>query len=93
MITTVARVEALAHTDEEELLRLTGILESLHDRLADEPSAKEAVQKAALALSVSFTHGLRSEVERLSPTLDKPLAALEWAQLRQMGIDPDVQTG
>lgn len=65
-----AKGGTLTHTDEQELLRLTSLLESLHNRLEDEDlSCKEALQKAALALSVSFIHGLRFEVERLYGTL------------------------
>jgi hypothetical protein len=82
----------LTHTDEQDLLRLTAILEALHTRLADDPFVKEAVQKAGLALSVSFMHGLRSEVERLYETLDKPLSESERAHLRESGIDPDLET-
>jgi hypothetical protein len=83
----------LTQTDEEELLRLTAILEALHSRLTDEPTVKEAVQKAALALSVSFIHGLRSEVEGLYAVSDQTLSAPERARLRGLGIDPDSRTG
>jgi hypothetical protein len=64
----------LTDADERELLRLTTVLESLHDRLDADPSGKEALHKAALALSVSFIHGLRSEVETLYATVSQDTA-------------------
>jgi hypothetical protein len=77
----------LTHSDEQELLRLTSILESIYEGLEDDPARKEALQKAALALSVSFIHGLRSEVERLYGTRGKPLPEAERARLRELGLD------
>ena len=77
-------------TDEQELLRLTGLLESLHERIDDDPNGKEALRKAAVAVSVAFIHGLRPEIERLYSTLGKPLPAAERADLLRLGIDPDV---
>jgi hypothetical protein len=75
--------------DEKELLRLTNLLESLRSRLDNEPSGREALQKAGLALSVSFIHGLRPEVERLYATVGKPLPEVAREHLRQLGLDPD----
>jgi hypothetical protein len=54
--------------DEQELLRLTSLLGSIHERLDVDSRSREAVQKVGLALSVAFIHGLRPEVERLYST-------------------------
>jgi hypothetical protein len=83
----------VTHADEQELLRLTNVFESLHDRLDDDPSGKEALQKGALALSVSFIHGLRPEVERLYATLGKPLPEAAREHLRQLDLDQDDDNG
>ena len=75
--------------DEQELLRLTNLLESIHERLDIDSHRREALQKAALALSVAFIHGLRTEIENLYTTLDRPLSATERDNLLGLGIDPD----
>ena len=75
--------------DEQELLRLTRLLESVHERGDVDSQNREAVQKAALALSVAFIHGLRPEIERLYTTLEKALPATEREHLLRLGIDPD----
>ena len=83
----------MTHADGHELLRLTSVLESLHERLDADPSGREALKKAALALSVSFIHGLRSEVEKLYATLGKPLPEAAREHLRQLGLEPDDADG
>jgi hypothetical protein len=75
--------------DEQELLRLTSLLESIHECVDVDSQSREAVQKAALALSVAFIHGLRPEIERLYTTLERALSATEREPLLRLGIDPD----
>jgi hypothetical protein len=76
-------------SDEQELRRLTSLLEHLHQQAKVDADTREALQKAALALSVSFMHGLRAEVEKLYATLGKPLPAAAREHLRRLGIDPE----
>ena len=77
----------MTHDDEQELLRLTSILERLHDQLEPNSEFSEPLKKAAVALSVAWMNGLRSQVEHLSS--DKELTEEERAHLRSLGIDPD----
>jgi len=79
----------LTHADEQELLRLTRHLELLNNRFGDDPDSTEALQKAALALSVAFIHGLRHEVETLYDSLDAPLSDRAREHLRQLRLDQD----
>ena len=79
----------LTQTDEQELLRLTRRLELMNKQFSDDPDCTEAVQKAALALSITFIHGLRAEVEQLYDSLDTPLPNRAREHLRQLGLDPD----
>ena len=60
--------------DEQELHRLTNLLESLHELPELDSACREALKKAALALSVTFIHGMRPEMERLFVSLGKPLS-------------------
>ena len=80
------------HSDERELLRLASLLEALHERPDVGQHCREAIQKAALALSVAFIHGLRAEVEELYATLDKPLPEAARQHLLRLGINPDAQS-
>ena len=75
--------------DEQELLRLTNLLESIHERLDLDAHRREALQKAALALSVAFIHGLRSEIEKLYAAQNRELSTTEREHLLRLGIDPD----
>ena len=75
--------------DECELHRLTKVLESVDNKMGDDSAAHEALQKAAIALSVSFIHGLRPEVESQFQKLGQPLTDSERVRLRNLGIEPD----
>ena len=75
--------------DQQELLRLTTLLEPLDDRQDVESEVREALQKAALALNVAFIHGHRKEVEEMYTSLERPLGPAEREHLRRLGIDPD----
>ncbi len=73
--------------DEQELLRLTNLLEQLSLKLEPDSELLEPLKKAAIALSVSWIHGLRSEVENLYAP--KELTKAELDHLRSLGINPD----
>jgi hypothetical protein len=75
--------------DEEELQRLTGILESVDSKMDSDAVAHEALRKAAVALIVAFNRGLRSEVESRFLEIEQPLTDLEREQLRSLGIEAD----
>lgn len=72
--------------DEHELHRLTKILESVDRKLAGDPAAHDALQKAALALHIIFIRGLRPELEGQFQKLGTPLTDTERAHLRSLGI-------
>ncbi len=76
-------------TDDQELARLTSRLRSLYERPDVDAQCREALKKAALALSLAFTHGLRSELDEWFEALDRPLTEDERQELRRRGIDPD----
>jgi hypothetical protein len=76
-------------SDDQELLRLTSLLEHLHQQANVDADTRQALQKAALALRVSLMHGLRAEVEKPHATLGKSLPATTREHLRRLGIDPD----
>ena len=82
----------MKHPDERELLRLASLLEALHKRPDVDQHSREALQKAALALSVAFIHGLRGEVEELYATLDKPLPEAARRHLLRLGVNPDAES-
>jgi hypothetical protein len=75
--------------DEQELLRLTGMLKRVAESLGPSTEFREALQKGALALTVTWLRGLRSEVERLYSHPGTTLSEAERAHLRRIGIDPD----
>ena len=83
----------MTDADEQELHRLTGLLKSIRDRLEVDQHCREALQKAALALSVSFSHGLRSEIENWYAGIGTPLSENERRNLLRLGIDPDAGGG
>ena len=82
-------VPNVTHADEQELLRLTRLLKSIHDRLEVDEQCREALRKATLALSVSFSHGVRPELENWYAGLGTPLSEDERRNLLGLGIDPD----
>ena len=74
--------------DETELHRLCAELEQIdHQQLS--VSQREALKKAALALSTAFIHDLRSDVERQYHRLGQPLTEDERKRMKAIGIDPD----
>ncbi len=74
--------------DEAELHRLCAELEQV-DRQQLSSSGREALKKAALALSTAFIHDLRSDIERQYERLGQPLSAAEQEWMKTVGIDPD----
>jgi len=83
----------VTHADEQELRRLTELLKSISNSFEGDQDCREALQKAALALSVSFTHGLRPELEKWYAGLGTPLSEDERRNLLRLGIDPDARAG
>ena len=79
----------MTKADEKELHRLSDRLRALHERIGDDTLGSEALKKAALALSLGFIHGLRSEIEEHFAKLNLPLSAEESVDLGKMGIHSD----
>ena len=75
--------------DEKELHRLAEMLRLIDGQLPPASPLREGLEKAGLALSLTFLHGLRSELEGLHDNLGRPLTDDDWRQLRMMGINPD----
>lgn len=73
--------------DKLELSRLCAILGALEGK-AKEKAESEALKKAALALSVAYIHGYKSEIDDLYLNLDVPLSDSEKAHLVRLGLDP-----
>lgn len=73
-------------TDEIELRRLCAELERISQRLLSQDE-REALEKAALALSCVFLRGGRAEVERLFAGRDGPLTSAERSRLQALGIE------
>ncbi len=74
--------------DEAELHRLCAALEQIDNRQLS-ASQREAMKKAALALSTAFIHDLRSDIERQYDRLGQPLTDVERHRMKATGIDPD----
>jgi hypothetical protein len=68
--------------DEAELHRLTNLLSKINDKFELTTDSKEALEKAALALSVSFIHGHRKEIEKLYLSHDDQLTEDQKQYLR-----------
>ena len=83
----------MTDADEQELHRLTGLLKSIHNRLEVDQHCREALQKAALALSVTFLHGLRPELDNWYAGIGTPLSEEQRRNLLRLGIDPDAGGG
>ncbi len=77
----------MTENDENELHRLTNLLSKINNKTILTEDEKEALKKAALALSVSFTHGYRKQIEEFYRSLDGPLTADQKQNLRSLGID------
>jgi hypothetical protein len=74
--------------DEAELTRLGEALRRVDAQLKFDPSAREALQKAGIALTIAFTLGKRKEVEDWHRDIGTPLSEAQRAHLRRLGIDP-----
>jgi hypothetical protein len=75
--------------DEDELDRLTNLLSEINDKAELTANQEEALKKAALALSVSFIHGHRKEIEEMYDHLDEELTPEQKQHLRSLGIIDD----
>ena len=76
-------------SDEAELRRLTNLLSQISSKAESTEDDKEALKKAALALSVSFVHGHRKEIEEIYNHLDKKLTPEQKRHLRSWGLKKD----
>ncbi|MBL9167867.1 MAG: hypothetical protein JNN07_09020 [Verrucomicrobiales bacterium] len=76
--------------DEIELHKLAGMLEAISDGLNPASPLREGLQKAGIALSLGFIHGLRADIERQYQRLNVPLSDEQRARLRRLGLDPDL---
>jgi len=74
--------------DEAEVERLVGLLRVCDTEAAPNAPAREALQKAALALRVAFLRGCRAEIEELYAGIDRPLSEAKHQHLRKVGIAP-----
>jgi len=72
--------------DEAELHRLANLLSQINDKTELTKHEKEALKKAALALSVCFVHGHRKEIEDIYHNLDEQLTAEQKQYLRSLGL-------
>lgn len=75
-------------SDEKELHRLAEMLRMISSTLEPHSPLREAIQKAGLALSLSFIHGLRPDIERQYGQLGVPLTDSECEHLRDLGLEP-----
>ena len=75
--------------DEAELHRLTNLLSQVIKKNELTKDEKEALKKAAVALSVSFIHGHRKEIEEIYNHLDKKLTPEQKQHLRSLGLKKD----
>lgn len=81
---------AMTSEDEIELHKLAGMLEAINDGLDPASPLRESLQKAGIALSLGFIHGLRADIERQYQRLNVPLSDEQRARLRRLGLDPDL---
>ncbi len=72
--------------DETELYRLTNILSEITNKPELTANQIAAIEKAALALSVSFIHGHRKEIEELYQNRNEELTAKQKQHLRSLGL-------
>jgi hypothetical protein len=73
-------------TDVEELDRLSEQLRLIDAELDSNPSGREALQKAGIALIITFLHGRRQELEEWYQSIDAPPTDAQRAHLRRLGI-------
>ena len=74
---------------EAELCRLTNLLSQISNKAKLTEEDKEALKKVALALSVSFIHGHRKEIEEIYHNLDGKLTLEQEQYLRSLGLKND----
>jgi hypothetical protein len=75
--------------DEAELHRLCEMLRLIECQLEPGSPLREGLEKAGLALSLTFLHGLRSDLETWYSKLGSPLTDIDRQHLIDMGINPD----
>jgi hypothetical protein len=75
--------------DEAELGRLSEHLRLIDSRLASDPAGREALQKAGIALIITFLNGRRQELEEWYRGIDAPLTEAQRTHPRRLGIDPE----
>ena len=73
--------------DEAELHRLTDLLSEINNKAELTADQREALKKGALALSVSFIHGHRKEIEEIYDNLDEKLTLEQKHYLRSFGLN------
>ena len=78
--------------DHQEAIRLCEALHQIHASVKESAVASEALKKAALAISLSFAHGLRGNIEALYKSIDEPLSQADKANLELLGISPEYKT-
>jgi hypothetical protein len=77
----------MTQQDEDELHRLSAMLESIDRQLESGSVLREALEKAGLALILVFSAGLRSKVET-DYKQSVNLTDAQLAHLRSLGIEP-----
>ncbi len=73
--------------DEAELHRLTNPLSEINKKVKLTDEEGEALKKAGLALSVSFIHGLRKEIEEVYEDTNKSLTVDQKQYFKSLGMD------
>ena len=81
--------EEMTPADEQELHRVSAMLEAINESLPESSPLREGLVKAGLALSVAFIDGRRAWIEETYSRLDDPLSEEQRAQLIKLGIDPE----
>lgn len=76
-------------SDEEELRRLGDLLRAIDDGLEPNSPLREALLKAGFALVLSFSRGMRADIEQCYETRDQPLTDAQREHLRGLGLDPN----
>ena len=76
----------MTQQDEDELHRLSAMLESIDQQLDSGSVLREALEKAGLALILVFIAGLRSKVES-DYEQSVNLTHVQLAHLRSLGIE------
>jgi hypothetical protein len=81
--------EKMSPIDEQELHRVSALLEAIERSLPARSPLREGLVKAGLALSIAFIDGRRGWIENTYAHLDDSLSAEQRAHLTRLGIDPD----